>query len=99
MSSPYTNQEVNWAAHDPQDEFGDTAYSKFKRIKARKEPHEELVKTAEGKELLSKHYFYVAPPDGLEIENGDKLDGELIVSKYIMCKLNNKPKMVRFITV
>ena len=99
MSSPYTQASVIWEARNPQNQFGDTEFSDPVSIKARKEPHEEIIKTADGKELLSKHIFYVAPPQGLQIEDHDKLDGELIVSKYVMCRLNNKPKMVRFITI
>lgn len=99
MPSTYTQTLVIWEAHQPQNEFGDMHYLPAVGVKARREDHVELVKTAEGKEVLSKHIFYVAPPEGLLIENADKLDGELVVSKYVMRKLSGKPKMVKFITV
>ena len=98
----YTNQEISWQAHGAQDDFGDMPYGPVQNIKARKQPKQEIIKTSEGKELLSRSYFYVDPaiePQALEIEKMDKLDGELIVEKYVMCDLRNRPKMVRFVTV
>lgn len=100
MPSVYTQAEVSWEVRNtPQDAFGDITYAEPVVVKARKQPHKELVTTSEGKEVYSKHIFYVAPPEGLQIEEVDKLDGELIVEKYIMCTLQNKPKMVRFTTI
>lgn len=99
MPSAYTQTPVIWEAHQPQNEFGDMQYLPAVGVKARREDREELVRTAEGKEVLSKHIFYVAPPEGLLIEEADKLDGELIASKYVMRRLSGKPKMIRFITV
>lgn len=98
----YTNTKVEWEARSTQNTFGDMSYSESVFIKARKQPVQQIVKTAEGKEELSKHYFYVDPSiekKALEIKNMDKLDGELIVDTYKMCDLNNKVRMVRFITV
>lgn len=98
----YTNLEVSWEAKQPQNEYGDIVYDEPISIKTRKQLHEEIVKTAEGKEELSKHYFYVDPsvePNALKIENYDRLDGELIVSTYDMCTLGNKVRMRRFITI
>ena len=97
----YTNQKVSWEAHSSQDEWGDMAYGAAQEIKARKQPKQEIIKTAEGKEILSKSYFYVDPkqePNALEISKMDRLDGEIIVEKYIMCDLHNRPKLIRFIT-
>lgn len=98
----YTNQIVNWQAHGTQDAYGDMQYSEAQSIKARKQPKQEIVKTSEGKELLSRSYFYVDPrvePNALKIGKMDKLDGELITAKYEMCDRYNRVKMVRFITV
>ena len=98
----YTNQEVSWQAHSSQDAYGDMAYEPSQPIKARKQPKQEIVKTSEGKELLSRSHFYVDPkvePHALEIGKMDKLDGELIIASYTMCDLHNRPKMIRFITV
>ena len=97
----YTNQEVSWQAHSSQDTYGDMQYASPRTIKARKQPKQEIVKTPEGKEMLSKSYFYVDPkvePAALEISSMDTLDGELIVARYVMCDVANRPKMVRFIT-
>lgn len=98
----YTNQKVDWQAHSSQDDYGDMQYVAVQSIKARKQPKQEIVKTAEGKELLSRSYFYVDPhvePSALEIDKMDKLDGELIVARYVMCDLQNRPKLIRLITV
>ena len=83
-------------------EYGDVTRPTSVTIKARKQPHESILRTADGKELLTKSYFYVDPhiePNALSIEKLDKLDGETVMEKYIMCDLSNKPKMVRYITV
>ena len=98
----YTNQNVSWQAHGVQDDYGDMPYGAAQNIKARKQPKQEIVKTSEGKEFLSKSYYYVDPaiePQALEVDKMDKLDGELIVERYVMCDLYNRPKMIRFITV
>lgn len=83
-------------------EYGDVTRPTSVTIKARKQPHEEVIKTSDGKEILTKSYFYVDPkiePHALDIKYMDKLDGETVMQKYIMCDLSNKPKMVRYITV
>lgn len=98
----YTNQVALWEAHDKQDSYGDMTYFPPKEVAVRKQSKQEIVKTSEGKELLSKSYFYVDPrvePNAFEISKMDKLDGELIVDKYVMYTLFGKPKMLRFITV
>ena len=98
----YTNQIVNWQAHGTQDAYGDMQYSEAQSIKARKQPKQDIVKTSDGKELLSKSYFYVKPSaeaNAFRIDVMDKLDGELIVSKYEMRTLRGKVKLIRFITV
>lgn len=98
----YTNLQVSWQAKKPQNAFADIEHKEPIQIWARKEVHEEVVKTTEGKEEMSHHRFYVDPavePNALNIEDYDKLDGELIVSSYRMCTLKNKVRMIRFITV
>ena len=98
----YTNQEVSWEAQTAQDDYGDLQYRAAQTVKARKQPKQELIKTSEGKEILSKTYYYIDPrkePEALNIKNADKLDGEKIVDKYVMCDFFNRPKMIRFITV
>lgn len=98
----YTNTSVIWEAHGAQDDFGDMSYGPAQSIMARKQPRQEIVKTAEGKEILSKSYFYLDPriePKTLEVSKMDRLDGELVMERYEMCDLSNKPKMIRLITV
>ena len=98
----YTNEEVSWQAHSAQDDYGDMQYVAAQAVKVRKQPKQEIVKTAEGKELLSRSYFYVDPrvePNAFEIDKMVKLDGELVVARYVMCDIRNKPKLIRFITV
>lgn len=84
------------------DEYNDISRTDAIVIRARKQPHEEILKTSDGKEILTKSYFYVDPrvePNALSIEKMDKLDGEIVMQKYIMCGLRNKPIMVRYITI
>lgn len=84
------------------DEYNDIYRPTIMNIIVRKQPHEEVIKTSDGKEILTKSYFYVDPkiePHALDIKYMDKLDGETVMQKYIMCDLCNKPKMVRYITV
>lgn len=98
----YTNQEVSWEAHGLQDDYGDLSYRAARTIKARKQPKQELIKTSEGKEVLSRTFYYVDPrqeENALNIQNADRLDGELIVARYVMCDFLNRPKMVRLVTV
>ena len=98
----YTKKKVSWEEHGIQDAYGDMTYSEVQKVAARKQPHREIVKTPEGKELLSKSYFYVDPfiePQASKISEMDKLDCELILAKYSMCGLFNKPRMFRFLTV
>lgn len=96
-----TNLKVKWQAHGAQDAFGDMLYDEPQEILARKQPKQSIVKTSEGKEILSKSYFYVDPrqvPEALSIENMDMLDGELVIESYAMCDRQNRVKLMRFIT-
>ena len=103
----YTNKKVAWEqcaqTNDSiMDEYGDLIRPTEVILLARKQPHEEVIKTSDGKEILTKSYFYVDPkiePHALDIKYMDKLDGETVMQKYIMCDLHNKPKMVRYITI
>lgn len=103
----YTNKKITWEQCSKtngsiMNEYGDVTRPTSVTIMARKQPHETVLRTADGKELLTKSYFYVDPriePNALSIEKLDKLDGETVMEKYIMCDLSNKPKMVRYITV
>lgn len=103
----YTNKKVTWEKCNAygdsiMNEYNDIYRSTSVTILARKQPHEDVIKTTDGKEILTKSYFYVDPkiePHALDIEYMDKLDGETVMQKYIMCDLHNRPKMVRFITV
>lgn len=82
--------------------YGDISRPLSKTILARKQPHEQVIRTTDGKEVLTKSYFYVDPrvePNALSIEKMDKLDGETVMEKYVMCDLSNKPRMVRYITI
>lgn len=97
-----SNPIVNEYGDSIMNEYNDIQRPEVTNILARKQPHEDVLKTADGKEILTKSYFYVDPkiePRALEIKYMDKLDGELVMQKYVMCDLHNKPKMVRFITV
>lgn len=103
----YTQKKVSWEQCNVSDEsimdiYGDISRKASIIILARKQPHEEVITTNDGKTLLTKSIFYVDPavePNALSIEKMDKLDGETVIQKYIMCTINNKPKMVRYITV
>lgn len=96
------NSETNEYGDTIMNEYGDIKRPNVITILARKQPHEEVLRTPDGKELLTKSYFYVDPKvehHALEIKHMDKLDGETIVNRYVMCDLHNRPKMIRFITV
>jgi hypothetical protein len=103
----YTNKKVTWEQcaqtnGSIMNEYGDLTRPIEVTLLVRKQPHEEVIKTSDGKEILTKSYFYVDPkiePHALDIKYMDKLDGETVMQKYIMCDLHNKPKMVRYITV
>lgn len=93
---------VNEYGDSIMDEYNDIYRPTIMDVIVRKQPHEEVIKTTDGKEILTKSYFYVNPkiePHALDIKYMDKLDGETVMQKYIMCDLSNKPKMVRYITV
>lgn len=103
----YTHAKVLWKACEVinssiVDEYGDITRQEAKYIIARKQPHEEVYQDSNGRELLTKSYFYVDPnvePNALSINKMDTLDGETIVSIYQMCDLYNNIKLIRFITV
>ena len=98
----YTFKEVSWEARKPQNLFGDIEYENTKSIKARKQLKQELIKTAEGKEVLSKSIFYVesyTEAEAFNIAEMDKLDGETIIQKYEMCDLVNNVILIKFATV
>lgn len=95
-------QPVDMYGDSIENTYGDISRREPIMIKARKQPHESVLRTADGKELLTKSYFYVDPrlePNALSIAKMDKLDGETVMERYIMCDLSNKPKMVRYITI
>lgn len=96
------SEDVNEYGDSIMDEYNDIFRPTTIDVTVRKQPHEEVIKTTDGKEILTKSYFYVDPkiePHALDIKYMDKLDGETVMQKYIMCDLGNKPKMVRYITV
>lgn len=103
----YTFHKVSWQKCQSKDssvvdEYGDIKRNVAIDVLARKEPHQEVVKTSDGKEVLSKSRYYIDPylePHALDIKKMDMLDGEIIESVYVMCDLYNKPKMIRFITI
>lgn len=95
-------EPVNEYGDSIMDEYNDIYRPTVMDVMVRKQPHEEVLKTSDGKEILTKSYFYVDPkiePHALDIKYMDKLDGEIVMQKYIMCDLHNKPKMVRYITI
>lgn len=98
----YTFLKVSWQAHNGTSVYGDYEYSAPVSIIARKQQTEEIVQTTEGKELLSKHVFYVEPnkePNALFITEMDKLDNELVLKKQTFNNIFNEPKLLKFITV
>lgn len=101
----YTQKVVEWEHCSDKpivDIYGDVKRNVPVKILARKQPTNTIVKTSDGREFVAKSVYYVDPriePNALSIERMDKLDGELIEDRYVMCGLNNSPKMVRFITV
>lgn len=98
----YTNLEVTWEIAKAPNSYGDVLYKPAVSILVRKQPKQELIKTSDGRELLSRSIFYVDPKTVLRanaIKRLDKLDGETIESIYVMCDRMNRPKMYRFITV
>lgn len=97
-----TNQKVSWEHRISQDTYGDISYDEVVSIKARKQPHQEVIKTSDGRELLSKSIYYVevsVEPNALSIVRLDKLDSEIVESIYVMCDLMNAPKLVKLVTV
>ena len=98
----YTNQKVSWEHRTSQDIYGDISHNTAVSIIARKQPHQEVIKTSDGRELLSKSIYYVevkVEPNALSIARLDKLDGEIVESIYVMCDLGNTPKLVKLVTV
>ena len=98
----YTNLEVTWEVAGEPDSYGDVPYEPAVFVPVRKQPRQELIKTSDGRELLSRSIFYIDPKVELEaskIKRQDKLDGEIVESIYVMCDRMNRPKMYRFITV
>ena len=98
----YTNEQITWESATKENNYGDVNYAKAVSIFARKQPKQDLVKTSEGREVLSRSIFYVDPkvePRAATIKRLDKLDGEQVESIYVMCDRMNRPKMYRFITV
>lgn len=112
----YTNKKITWekcneeSASEEVNAYGDSIMNEYNdicrstpvAILARKQPHEDVIKTSDGKDILTKSYFYIDPkiePRALEIKYMDKLDGETVMQKYVMCDLHNSPKMIRFITI
>lgn len=108
----YTNQKVKWERCTTRvDDYGDvsrvksTGKKKIDRpvmLFARKQPHNELIKTSDGRELFSRNIYYIDPSIekyAMQIKELDLLDNELVAQVYVMCDLMNHPKMVRFITV
>lgn len=85
-----------------ENEYGDISRKPPVQVLVRKQPHEDVITTSEGKTVLTKSIFYVDPtiePNALNIKYMDKLDGETVIQKYVMCTRSNKPRMVRYITV
>lgn len=98
----YTNTKVTWESAGAEDTYDDVSYSPVIKISARKQPRQELIRTPDGRELLSRSIFYVDPKIeavAASIKRLDKLDGEKIEAIYVMCDLLNRPKMYKFITV
>ena len=100
MSS--TNAQVIWESAGEVNTYNDIPYSMAVTIRARKQPKQELIKTTDGREILSRSIFYVDPKveaNASAIKRLDKLDGEKVESIYVMCDRANRPKRYRFMTI
>lgn len=104
----YTQKKVSWEQCNREsdkvveNEYGDISRKASVQVLVRKQPHEDVITISEGKTVLTKSIFYVDPtiePNALNIAYMDKLDGETVIQKYVMCTRSNKPRMVRYITV
>lgn len=96
------DENVDIYGDDIMDIYGDIHRPQEIEVLVRKQPHENVINTSDGRTLLTKSIFYADPrvePNAMKIAKMDKLDGETIVQIYVMCDRYNKPKMVRFITV
>jgi hypothetical protein len=94
--------QENLYGDDIMDIYGDICRPQEIEVLVRKQPHENVINTSDGRTLLTKSIFYADPrvePNTMKIAKMDKLDGETVVQIYVMCDRYNKPKMVRFITV
>lgn len=100
----YTNQEVSWShikSEPDKDTYGDLVRGRSTTLKARKQVKRELVRYLDGREVVSRTYYYIDPiqfPEALKIERLDTLDGEIVEDVYIMVSLAGKPKMIRVMT-
>lgn len=98
----YTNAQVAWESAGEEDLYSDVQYAKAVSICARKQPKQDLVRTSDGREILSRSIFYVDPKierHASSIKRLDRLDGERVESVYVMCDRMNRPKMYRFVTI
>lgn len=103
----YTFKKVDWESCNTNNSsivntYGDIVRNESVKIIARKQPHNHVFKTSNGREFLAKSIFYVDPrveKNAFSIKRMDKLDGETIEDVYEMCGLNNKVRLIRFITV
>jgi hypothetical protein len=100
----YTKIKVNWehCKSPVADTWGDIVRDAPIKIVARKQSKQQVIKSSNGQELLSKSIYYVDPkaePNAMKISKLDKLDGETVEDVYVMCDLYNKPKLLRFITI
>ena len=85
-----------------EDAYGDIIRKPPVQVLVRKQPHEDVTTTSNGKTVITKSIFYVDPtiePNALNIKYMDKLDGETVFQKYVMCARSNKPRIVRYITI
>ena len=103
----YTFKKVDWESCNSNNSsivntYGDIVRKEPVKITARKQPHNHVYKTSDGRELLARSIFYVDPkvePNAFSIKRMDLLDGETIEDVYEMCGLDNNVKLIRFITV
>lgn len=98
----YTNAQVTWQKRIKQDPFGDYTYADPVLVRARKQHKQTVIKTSDGRELLSEGTYYVevgVEPNALQIAANDKLDGYSIEQRYVMSDLANEPVMIRLVVV
>lgn len=89
------NQTALWTPLDHYGDHGDPVYKAAVSIKVRKQVHSELIKDAHGNTLLTKNIIYTTA----DVQVGDSIDGERVLTKYVMYSLGGSAVVQRLTTV